>query len=228
LATKISFVNEVANICERVGADINKVRVGMGSDTRIGYSFIYPGCGYGGSCFPKDVRALEKTALDHGYTPRILTAVEDVNNDQKRVLGTKVIKRFGENLKGKTFAVWGLAFKPETDDMREAPSLALIEDLTRHGATLAVYDPKAMEEAKKHYLKENTSVRYCNSKYDALNGASALLLVTEWKEFRSPDFEEMGARMHEKIVIDGRNQYVASRMVALGFEYHPIGAIANI
>jgi UDPglucose 6-dehydrogenase len=228
LATKISFMNEVANICERVGADVNKVRVGIGSDARIGYSFIYPGCGYGGSCFPKDVRALEKTALDHGYTPRILQAVEGVNKDQKKVLGAKVVKRFGEDLKGHTFAVWGLAFKPETDDMREASALTLIDDLTRRGAQIAVYDPKAMDEAKKHYLAENKAVRYCESKYDALNGASALLLVTEWKEFRSPDFDEIGSRLKQKVIIDGRNQYQADRITAQGFEYHPIGVRTGI
>jgi UDPglucose 6-dehydrogenase len=223
LATKISFMNEVANICERVGADVNKVRVGIGSDSRIGYSFIYPGCGYGGSCFPKDVQALGKTALDHGYTPRILQAVENVNQDQKKVLGEKVVRRFGPDLKGHTFAVWGLAFKPETDDMREAASLTLIDDLTKRGALVAVYDPKAMDEAKRHYLKGNSSVRYCESKYDALKGSSALVLVTEWKEFRSPDFEEMAARLKTRVVFDGRNQYSAERMAQLGFEYHPIG-----
>ena len=223
LATKISFMNEVANICERVGADVTKVRVGIGSDSRIGYSFIYPGCGYGGSCFPKDVQALERTALDHGYTPRILHAVEGVNRDQKRVLGSKVVQRFGEDLKGHTFAVWGLSFKPETDDMREAPVLPLIEELTRRGAAVAVYDPKAMDEAKKHYLKGNTAVTYCESKYDALKGASALVLVTEWKEFHSPDFDEIAARLKSRVIIDGRNQYLAERMTALGFEYYPIG-----
>jgi len=216
-------MNQVANICERVGADVTKVRVGIGSDSRIGYSFIYPGCGYGGSCFPKDVQALERTALDHGYTPRILHAVEGVNRDQKRVLGSKVVQRFGEDLKGHTFAVWGLSFKPETDDMREAPVLPLIEELTRRGAAVAVYDPKAMDEAKKHYLKGNTAVTYCESKYDALKAASALVLVTEWKEFRSPDFDELAARLKNRVIIDGRNQYLAERMTALGFEYYPIG-----
>jgi len=228
LATKISFMNEVANICERVGADVNKVRVGIGSDSRIGYSFIYPGCGYGGSCFPKDVQALEKTALDYGYTPRILQAVEGVNQDQKKVLGSKVVRRFGADLKGHTFAVWGLAFKPETDDMREASAVTLIADLTSRGATVAVYDPKAMDEARKHYLQGNAAVRYCESKYDALKGASALLLVTEWKEFRSPDFDEIANRMKNKVIIDGRNQYSAERLQALGFEYHPIGVKTDL
>jgi len=227
LATKISFMNEVANICERVGADVNKVRVGIGSDARIGYSFIYPGCGYGGSCFPKDVRALEKTALDYGYTPRILQAVEGVNKDQKKVLGTKIVARYGESLAGKTFAVWGLAFKPETDDMREASALTLVADLTGRGAKVVVYDPKAMNEAKHHYLKGNASVSYAESKYDALKGADALVLVTEWKEFRSPDFDEIGQRLKAKVIFDGRNQYSRERLNPLGFEYHPIGVPAD-
>ena len=223
LATKISFMNEVANICERVGADVNKVRVGIGSDSRIGYSFIYPGCGYGGSCFPKDVQALGKTALDHGYTPRLLQAVEDVNQDQKKVLGTKIRARFGSDLRGKTFALWGLAFKPETDDMREASALTLVADLTSAGARIVAYDPKAMDEARLHYLKGNSLVTYAESKYDALKGADALVLVTEWKEFRSPDFEEMAKLLKGKILFDGRNQYSRDRLAPLGFEYHPIG-----
>ena len=227
LATKISFMNEVANICERVGADVNKVRVGIGSDSRIGYSFIYPGCGYGGSCFPKDVQALEKTALDHGYTPRILQAVEGVNQDQKKVLGTKVAARFGTDLKGKTFALWGLAFKPETDDMREAAALTVIKDLTAAGATVNVYDPKAMDEARKHYLKDNNAVSYADSKYDALKGADALVLITEWKEFRSPDFDEIGKLLKNKVIFDGRNQYSRDRLAPLGFEYYPIGVPAD-
>jgi UDPglucose 6-dehydrogenase len=227
LATKISFMNEVANICERVGADVNKVRVGIGSDARIGYSFIYPGCGYGGSCFPKDVRALEKTALDHGYTPRILQAVEGVNKDQKKVLGTKIVARFGADLKGKTFALWGLAFKPETDDMREASALTLIADLTARGAKVVAYDPKSVEEARKHYLKDNASVAYAESKYDALKGADALVLVTEWKEFRSPDFDEIAKLLKQKVIFDGRNQYSRERLAPLGFEYHPIGVPAD-
>ena len=223
LATKISFMNEVANICERVGADVNKVRVGIGSDSRIGYSFIYPGCGYGGSCFPKDVQALGKTALDHGYTPRLLQAVEDVNQDQKKVLGTKIRARFGSDLRGKTFALWGLAFNPETDDMREASALTLVADLTSAGARIVAYDPKAMDEARLHYLKGNSLVTYAESKYDALKGADALVLVTEWKEFRSPDFEEMAKLLKGKILFDGRNQYSRDRLAPLGFEYHPIG-----
>ncbi len=170
LATKISFMNEMSQICERVGADINKVRNGIGSDSRIGYSFIYPGCGYGGSCFPKDVQALAKTAKDFGYNPRILDAVEAVNYDQKYVMSNKVIARFGENLDGKTFAIWGLSFKPETDDMREASSITIINELTKKGAKILAYDPKASHEAESYYLKGNDKVSYVDSKYDALKG----------------------------------------------------------
>ncbi|WOE69028.1 UDP-glucose/GDP-mannose dehydrogenase family protein [Hydrogenimonas thermophila] len=223
LATKISFMNEIANICERVGADVNKVRIGIGSDKRIGYSFIYPGCGYGGSCFPKDVQALNKIALDAGYKPRIIQAVEEVNKDQKRVLAEKVIKRFGEDLNGKTFAIWGLSFKPETDDMREASSITIINELTKRGAKIKAYDPKAMDEAKEFYLKDNPNVEYTQSKYDVLNGADAMLLVTEWKEFRSPDFDEMKQRLKNPIIFDGRNQYNIEKMNKKGFEYYQIG-----
>jgi UDPglucose 6-dehydrogenase len=223
LATKISFMNEIANICERVGADVNKVRHGIGSDSRIGYSFIYPGCGYGGSCFPKDVQALAKTAKDYGYTPRILDAVEAVNYDQKKVISDKVIKRFGEDLSGKTFAVWGLAFKPGTDDMREASSITIINELTKRGAKIRAYDPKAEHEAKTFYLKDNPNVEYVQSKYDALTDASAMILVTEWKEFRSPDFDEVKLRLKHPIIFDGRNQYNRKRLQEHGFEYFEIG-----
>lgn len=223
LATKISFMNEIANICERVGADVNKVRNGIGSDGRIGYSFIYPGCGYGGSCFPKDVQALAKTAKDYGYTPKILDAVEDVNYAQKYVISNKVIARFGEDLSGKTFGVWGLSFKPETDDMREASSITIISELTKRGAKVIAYDPKAIHEAQTHYLKDNAHVSYVQSKYDALDGADAMILVTEWKEFRSPDFEELSKRLKNKIIFDGRNQYRQEKLNELGFEYFQIG-----
>lgn len=223
LATKISFMNEIANICERVGADINKVRNGIGSDSRIGYSFIYPGCGYGGSCFPKDVQALAKTAKDFGYVPRILDAVEAVNYDQKHVLSGKIFARFGQNLIGKTFAVWGLAFKPETDDMREASSITIINDLTAAGAKIFAYDPKARYEAEHHYLKENLNIAYVDSKYDALKDADAVILVTEWQEFRSPDFEEMKKLLKAPIFFDGRNQFNKIRMIEIGFEYVQIG-----
>ncbi len=228
LATKISFMNEIANICERVGADVNRVRVGIGSDRRIGYSFIYPGCGYGGSCFPKDVQALNKIALDAGYEPKIIQAVEAVNDEQKRVLAKKVIKRFGEDLTGKTFAVWGLSFKPETDDMREASSITIINELTRRGAKVKAYDPKAIEEAKEHYLKGNDRVEYVKSKYDALDEADAMLLVTEWKEFRSPDFEEMKQRLKSPVIFDGRNQFNREKMKKKGFEYYQIGVPESI
>ncbi len=223
LATKISFMNEMANICERVGADVNKVRHGIGSDGRIGYSFIYPGCGYGGSCFPKDVQALAKTAKDFGYAPRILDAVEAVNYDQKMVMAEKVIKRFGEDLSGKTFAVWGLAFKPETDDMREASSITIINALTSRGAKIKAYDPKARHEAESYYLRGNDGVEYVESKYTALNGADAVILVTEWQEFRSPDFDEMSKRLNTPVFFDGRNQFDKERMVRMGFEYFQIG-----
>jgi UDPglucose 6-dehydrogenase len=223
LATKISFMNEIANICERVGADVNMVRHGIGSDSRIGYSFIYPGCGYGGSCFPKDVQALAKTAKEYGYTPKILDAVEEVNYAQKKVISNKVIERFGENLEGKVFAIWGLAFKPETDDMREASSITIINELTKRGARVKAYDPKAKDEAQNFYLKGNDRVEYVDSKYTALNGADALLLITEWKEFRSPDFEEIKKRLKNPIIFDGRNQYNKSNLEKMGFEYHQIG-----
>jgi len=223
LATKISFMNEIANICERVGADVNKVRVGIGSDSRIGYSFIYPGCGYGGSCFPKDVQALIKTSKDFGYEPKILESVERVNYEQKRVLSNKVIKRFGENLEGKSFAIWGLSFKPETDDMREATSIVVINELSKRGAKIKAYDPKAINEAKEFYLKDNKNIEYVKSKYDALNDADAMILITEWKEFRSPDFDEIKQRLKNPIIFDGRNQYNATKMKKMGFEYFQIG-----
>ncbi len=223
LATKISFMNEMSQICERVGADINKVRNGIGSDSRIGYSFIYPGCGYGGSCFPKDVQALAKTAKDFGYTPRILDAVEAVNYAQKYVISNKVITRFGENLEGKTFGVWGLSFKPETDDMREASAITIINELTSRGANIIAYDPKARHEAQTHYLKGNDKVSYVDSKYDALKDADAVILVTEWQEFRSPDFDEIKKLLKTPIFFDGRNQFAKEKMAMMGFEYFQIG-----
>ncbi len=223
LATKISFMNEISNICERVGADVNKVRLGIGSDSRIGYSFIYAGCGYGGSCFPKDVQALIKTSKQYGYEPKMLEAVEDVNYHQKRVIPAKVVKRFGEDLAGKTFAVWGLAFKPDTDDMRESAAITIINELTKRGAKIVAYDPKAVEEAKKCYLKGNDSVRYVESKYEALKDADALILITEWKEFRQPDFDEIKKLLKNPIIFDGRNQYDKKQMKKREIEYHQIG-----
>lgn len=223
LATKISFMNEIANICERVGADVTKVRMGIGSDHRIGYQFIYAGCGYGGSCFPKDVQALIKTGSSNGYEPKILKAVEDVNEKQKHLIPRKVFKRFGEDLKGKTFAVWGLAFKPDTDDMRMSSAIVIINELTKHGAKIKAYDPKAVEEAKKCYLKDNDNVEYCESKYTTLVGSEAMILVTEWKEFRQPDFAEIKHRLNNAVIFDGRNQYDPEQLSELGFEYYRIG-----
>ena len=222
LATKISFMNEIANICERVGADVNKVRIGIGSDSRIGYSFIYPGCGYGGSCFPKDVLALKKLAEEVNYKAELIESVDNVNNRQKYVIAQKVIKKYGEDLTGKTFAVWGLSFKPETDDMREAPAIYIIKELVKRGAKIQAYDPKAVHEAKVCYLK-GVEVTYVESKYDALKGADALLLLTEWKEFRVPDFEEISKLLKEKVIFDGRNQYNAFDLPNKGFEYIQIG-----
>ena len=223
LATKISFMNEMAKIAEAVGADINKVRIGIGSDKRIGYSFIYPGVGYGGSCFPKDVKALEKIALDAGVEPKIVKAVETVNQEQRQYFLNKILHRFDNDLKGKTFAVWGLSFKPETDDMREAPSITIIKALADRGAKVQAYDPKAMEEAKSFWLKDIDNIEYLDNKYDALNGADAMILVTEWKEFRSPDFFEMKKRMNSPVIFDGRNQYNKDKLKEYGFEYHQIG-----
>jgi UDPglucose 6-dehydrogenase len=223
LATKISFMNEVSNICELVGADVNKVRLGIGSDNRIGYSFIYPGCGYGGSCFPKDVKALKKIAEEYGYQAQLITSVENVNNQQKLVIAKKVIKRFGEDLKGKTFALWGLAFKPGTDDMREAPAIYVVKELVKRGAKIQTYDPKAMEEAKGFYLKDVEGVTYNNAKYETLTNADALIMLTEWKEFRSPDFEEIKAQLNNPIIFDGRNQYNIFNLEEKGFEYYQIG-----
>ncbi|MBT5394746.1 MAG: UDP-glucose/GDP-mannose dehydrogenase family protein [Flavobacteriaceae bacterium] len=223
LATKISFMNEVANICELVGADVNKVRIGIGSDSRIGYSFIYPGSGYGGSCFPKDVKALRKTALENGYDARLIGAVEAVNESQKMVIAKKVVARFGADLSGKTFAVWGLAFKPETDDMREAPAIYIIKDLVKRGAKIQAFDPKAMEEAQHYYLKDTPNVRYTTNKYEALENAHAMILLTEWKTFRAPDFDAIKTALQDPIVFDGRNQYSDIEMQKRGFEYYQIG-----
>ncbi len=222
LATKISFMNEIAQIAKRVGANINSVRHGIGSDSRIGYSFIYAGCGYGGSCFPKDVNALNKIALDAGYEPKIIPAVEEVNRLQKLELVNMVVDRFGESLTGFEFAIWGLSFKPQTDDMREAPSIVIIQELIKRGAKIRAYDPEAMELAKSFWLKD-LDIDYKSSKYDTLNGADAMLLITEWKEFRSPDFEEMRQRLKQAVIFDGRNQYSKKMLEKFGFEYHQIG-----
>lgn len=223
LATKISFINEIANICELVGADVNQVRLGIGSDSRIGHSFIYPGCGYGGSCFPKDVQALIRTSSLSGYEPQILRAVEDVNFAQKRVIPKKVVEKYGENLSDRTFGIWGLAFKPDTDDMRMGSSIVIIEELTKRGARIHAYDPKAIVEAKTCYLKGNPNVKYFDGKYDALEGCDAMILVTEWKEFRSPNFRLMKEMLKSPVIFDGRNQYDREEMEEYGFELYQIG-----
>jgi UDPglucose 6-dehydrogenase len=220
LATKISFMNDIANLCEIMGADVNMVRKGIGSDPRIGHRFIYPGIGYGGSCFPKDVKALIKTAAERGYNMRILESVEAVNDDQKSVLFNKLTERFGADLTGKKFALWGLSFKPNTDDMREAPALVIIEKILDAGGKVKAYDPVAMKEAS-HTLGE--TVEYALDPYDALNGADALLIVTEWSEFRIPDWEKVAELMKEKVVFDGRNIYEVAEMTTNGFEYYCIG-----
>jgi len=224
LATKISFINEIANICERVGADVNQVRTGIGSDKRIGYQFIYPGCGYGGSCFPKDVKALVNIANNHGYNPKLIASVESVNKAQKKVLFSKLTNQLGEDLNGKTIAVWGLSFKPETNDMRESASIELIQSIVKAGGKVNAYDPKAIHEAQ-FYLKD-VEVNYCNDKYTALDNADALILVTEWKEFRSPDFDLMQSKMNGNLFIDGRNQFKTDFIESKGFKYVQIGVKA--
>ncbi|WP_036165161.1 UDP-glucose/GDP-mannose dehydrogenase family protein [Massilia sp. 9096] len=228
LATRISFMNELANLADRVGADIDAVRHGIGSDPRIGHSFLYAGAGYGGSCFPKDVQALERTARQYDQDLLILRAVEAVNDRQKTVLGRKVVARFGDDLAGKRFAVWGLAFKPNTDDMREAPSRVLLKELVERGATVAVHDPVAMAEARrvlKLDLNEGQLARieFKDVPMAALDGAEALVIVTEWKAFRSPDFEQIKSRLRNPVIIDGRNLFEPVQMTNLGIEYHGIG-----
>ncbi len=223
LATRISFMNELANLAEIVGADIEMVRQGIGSDPRIGYHFLYPGCGYGGSCFPKDVKALIKTAKDvAGFDLKLLKAVEEVNDLQKYVLSKKIKKQFGDNLKGKHFALWGLAFKPNTDDMREASSRILIGELINAGATITAYDPVAMDEAKRIY-KDAKHLSFVDTQDEALKNADALIIVTEWTEFRSPDFSLIKSSLRAPFIFDGRNLYDPKVVRALGFEYFPIG-----
>ena len=221
LATKISFINEIANICEHVGADVNQVRAGIGSDKRIGYQFIYPGCGYGGSCFPKDVQALINIANDHGYNPSLISSVERVNKAQKEVLFSKLTSQFGGDLAGKSIAVWGLSFKPETDDMREAPSINLIKSIVSAGGSVNAYDPKAIKEAQ--FYLDGIPVNYFDDKYSALDNVDALILVTEWKEFRSPDFLLMKEKMKGNLFIDGRNQFKLNFIESKGFNYLQIG-----
>jgi len=222
LATRISFMNELANLAERLGADVEQVRRGIGSDPRIGYHFLYAGAGYGGSCFPKDVKALQHTAQENGMHLRVLEAVEQANEAQKRVLLDKITARFGERLDGRCFALWGLAFKPDTDDMREAPSRVLIDGLTRLGARVVAYDPAALHEAQRVF-GDQPALRYAPSPMAALEDADALVIVTEWKEFRSPDFEEITRRLRHRVVFDGRNLYEPQMVRAFGLEYHGIG-----
>ena len=222
LATRISFMNELANLAERIGADIEAVRQGIGSDPRIGWHFLYPGVGYGGSCFPKDVRALQYTARHAGAPLKVLAAVEAANEAQKRVLVDKIGERFGDDLSGRRFAVWGLAFKPNTDDMREAPSRVIIEALLRRGATIAAYDPVAMDEAKR-LLGDNPGITFAPNPIAACDGADALVVVTEWKEFRSPDFDALRRRMKRPLIFDGRNLYEPEVMRAANFEHVSIG-----
>lgn len=230
LATRISFMNELANLADEVGADIELVRLGIGSDPRIGYSFLYAGAGYGGSCFPKDVQALMRTAAASGKPMRVLEAVEAVNHAQKRVLGDKVVQRFGEDLSGRTFAIWGLAFKPNTDDMREAPSRVLARDLVSRGAALRVHDPVAMQEARRALAQDLAEIEggfdrvtFCDAQMETLDGADALAIVTEWKVFRSPDFAQIRRRLKTPVVFDGRNLYEPAAMQEAGIEYHAIG-----
>jgi UDPglucose 6-dehydrogenase len=231
LATRISFMNELANLAERVGADIEHVRKGIGSDQRIGYHFLYAGCGYGGSCFPKDIRALQRTGEEYGLPLRVLHAVEEVNDAQKNILLQKIIKRFGENLKGKHFALWGLAFKPGTDDMREATSRVVMEGLWAKGATVTAFDPVAMKEAKHIYSLQSRQkagdsrpdLSYAENAKDALQDADALIIVTEWKAFKSPDFTDIKARLKQAVIFDGRNLFEPASVTALGIEYHGIG-----
>ena len=220
LATRISFMNDIANLCELVGADVNMVRKGLGSDSRIGAKFLYPGCGYGGSCFPKDVKALIKTAEQNGYDMHVLQAVEVVNEKQKRLLFDKLSSHFNGDLRGKTIAMWGLSFKPETDDMREAPALVLIDLLLNAGCNICVYDPIAMDECR---LRVGNLVTYCKNMYEAVVDADALLLVTEWKEFRVPSWKVLTKTMKQPVIMDGRNIYDRREMGELNFEYYCIG-----
>jgi UDPglucose 6-dehydrogenase len=222
LATRISFMNELAMLAEKLGADIEQVRHGIGSDPRIGHHFLYPGCGYGGSCFPKDVQALRRTAQENGVSLRVLDAVEDANAAQKGVLIQKLTARFGEDLSGKRFALWGLAFKPNTDDMREAPSRDMLEALWQRGATVCAYDPAAIEETRRIYGKR-ADLLLADSPMDAVKDADALLIVTEWKVFRSPNFDALKTLLKNPVVFDGRNLYEPQAMREMGFEYSPIG-----
>ncbi len=222
LATKISFMNEIANLCEKVGANVEDIRIGIGSDSRIGYKFLYPGVGYGGSCFPKDIKALIKISQENNSSSQILEAVENVNYKQKRIMIDKICAHFGKDLKGKVFAIWGLSFKPMTDDVREAPSIIIINELVKRGAKIQAYDPKAIKEAKKVF-GNNPFIKYFNDQYQVLKNADALVLITEWRQFRHPDFQKIKNTLKQKVIFDGRNQYDPEKTKANGFTYFCIG-----
>ena len=221
LAVKISFMNEIAQLCERMGADVDMVRRGIGSDDRIGKRFLFPGIGYGGSCFPKDVQALVRSSRENDYNFKILEAVTEVNDSQKLHLLPKIISYFNGDIKGKHFALWGLAFKPNTDDVREAPALYMIDELIKHGATVSAFDPEAMSNFKK--ISGNNDIEYANTQYDALTNADALIIATEWNEFRTPDFERISSTLKNKVIFDGRNLFDISQMQTLGFHYESVG-----
>ena len=222
LATKISFMNEIANLCEKIGANVEMVRVGISTDNRIGNKFLFPGLGYGGSCFPKDVKALIKTGIEFGCDMSIIKSVDDTNKKQRKLFVDKIINKFGEDLTGKTFAVWGLAFKPKTNDMREAPAITIINDLLKRGAKILAYDPKAIEEAKFYFQDRIT---YAKNSYDALTNCDCMLLLTEWNEFRRPDFDKIKTLLKNPVIFDGRNQYNAERLKEKGFEYYQVGVV---
>ena len=224
MAVKISYANEIANICEQVGADAEMVRIGMCSDKRIGSQFLFPGLGYGGSCFPKDIKALLKTAKKNNCDYQLLQATDNVNKKQRQVFLNKILNRYGNDLNGKTFAIWGLAFKPKTNDMREAPAITIINALLERGAKIQAYDPKAMDSAKEIF---DNKITYSKSAYDALNNADCMLLLTEWNEFRRPDFDKIKSLMKEHVIFDGRNQYNSKRLIEKGFEYYQIGKQTN-
>jgi UDPglucose 6-dehydrogenase len=227
LATRISFMNELANLAEELGADIEHVRQGIGSDPRIGFGFLYSGCGYGGSCFPKDVKALIHSASTAERELQVLSAVESANENQKRVLIGKIVRRFGEHLAGRKFALWGLAFKPDTNDMREAPSGVIVAELLRRGASVCAYDPIAMPEARELF-GDHPSLSYAQRAMEAVKGADALVIATEWKEFRSPDFEELKAALRKPVIFDGRNMFSPQLPESAGIEYHAIGRITSV
>ena len=220
LATKISFMNEIANLCEKVGADAQMVRIGMSTDSRIGNKFLFPGLGYGGSCFPKDVKALVKTGMENNCEMKIVAAADEVNKKQREIFVNKILKRFNANLQGKTIGIWGLAFKPKTNDMREAPAITIINKLLEFGAKIQTFDPKAIESAKFHF---GDKITYCDTAYDALKNADCMVLLTEWNEFRRPDFERIKELLKSPIIFDGRNQYDENRLKQKGFEYYQIG-----